>query len=65
VGDRVPYSDLSEQITVEEAAALDPRKLELARRFDEDAVDAGKGGAAASPRVQLMPRILELQQRVH
>jgi RHS repeat-associated protein len=51
------------EITAEQAAKLDPAKVRQALDFHRNAVEAGKGGAAAPERVRLMERILELQQR--
>lgn len=50
------------EMTAERAATIDPAKVQMARQFYENAVANGKGGAAAPARVELMDRILELQQ---
>lgn len=50
------------EMTAEQAARLDPAKVQQARDFYARMADAGKGGAAALERVKLMDRILELQK---
>jgi RHS repeat-associated protein len=48
------------QMTAEQAALLDPGKVRAALAFYENAVALGRGGVAATERVALMRRILEL-----
>jgi RHS repeat-associated protein len=51
------------EMTVEKAGMLDPSKVQAAKTFYENAVANQKGGAAASARVELMQKILELQKK--
>ena len=51
------------EMTVEKAAMLDPSEVQAAKAFYENAVANERGGAAARARVELMQRILELQNK--
>jgi hypothetical protein len=50
------------EFTAEQAVGIDPKKVDMARQFYENAVASGRGGDAAIARVELMKRIAELQQ---
>lgn len=47
----------TQEITADEAASIDPSKVDMAKRFYENAVQNGRGGEAASARVELVQRI--------
>jgi hypothetical protein len=50
------------EMTGEQAARIDPQKVQAARDFYVRMVDSGRGGQAAAERVKLMDRIIELQR---